>query len=306
MKKTILVAGATGNLGTKIVNSLLKKGSDVRAIVRNGTNIEKIQSFENKGVKVFTVDMRNKNAVKEACIGVDCVVSAFSGLREVIIDLQKILLDAAIEAGVKRFIPSDYSLDFTNLIDGKNRNLDLRREFHQYLDNKSIKATTIFNGPFMDLLTGDMPLILTKIKRILYWGDPNQIMDFTTTYNTAEYTANVALDDNSPRYLRIAGDSINSVHLANLVSDLTGKKFKTLKAGNIGLLNTIIKIAKAVTPDKGELYPAWQGMQYMRDMMEGRVKIEKYDNNRYSDIHWTSIKEFLISENFKHIFNTDK
>jgi hypothetical protein len=34
-----------------------------------------------------------------------------AGLREVVIDAQKKLLDAAIAAGVPRFIPSDYSLD---------------------------------------------------------------------------------------------------------------------------------------------------------------------------------------------------
>ena len=56
------------------------------------------------------------------------MVSSLAGLRKVIIDAQKVLLDAAIAAGVPRFIPSDYSLDFTRFSDGENRNLDLRRE----------------------------------------------------------------------------------------------------------------------------------------------------------------------------------
>jgi hypothetical protein len=60
---------------------------------------------------------------------VTCVVSVLAGLREVIIDAQKVLLDAAIAAGVPLFIPSDYSLDFTKFSDGENRNLDLRRDF---------------------------------------------------------------------------------------------------------------------------------------------------------------------------------
>jgi hypothetical protein len=42
-------------------------------------------------------------------------VSALAGLRETIIDAQKVFLDAAVEANVQRFIPSDYSSDFTNL-----------------------------------------------------------------------------------------------------------------------------------------------------------------------------------------------
>ena len=54
-----------------------------------------------------------------------CLVSALAGLRETVIDAQKIILDAAVEANVPRFIPSDYSIDFTNLKEGQNRNLDL-------------------------------------------------------------------------------------------------------------------------------------------------------------------------------------
>ena len=153
MKKIILVAGATGNLGGKIVDALLKNGAEVRAIVRQETNQEKIAKLAQKGVKIFMVDMDNKSQIVNACTGADCVVSALAGLRDVIIDTQKILLEAAIEAKVPRFIPSDYSTDFTNLIEGQNRNLDLRREFHTYLVNVPIRATTVFNGAFMDLLT---------------------------------------------------------------------------------------------------------------------------------------------------------
>ncbi len=57
-----------------------------------------------------------------------------------------------------------------------------------------------------------------------------------------------------------------------------------------------------ISPGTDDLYPAWQGMQYMRDMMEGRIKIQSYDNNRYPNMHWTTVKEFLISENVKETF----
>jgi hypothetical protein len=299
MKKIILVAGATGNLGNKIVNALLEKEAEVRAIVRRETNAEKVVQLEQKGVKVFTVDMNNKNEIARVCKGVDCVVSALSGLRDVIIDIQKVLLEAAIEAKVPRFIPSDYSIDFTNLKVGENRNLDLRREFHTYLENAPIEITTIFNGAFMDMLTAEMPLILFKFKRILYWGNPNVKMDLTTTFNVAEFTANVALDENTPRYLHIAGSNVNAHDVQKIMSEITGLKFGLISPGGIGLLNTIIKVAKFFNGDSKDLYPAWQGMQYMRDMMEGRAVINSHDNDRYKNINWTSVKEFLISENVK-------
>ncbi len=257
MKKIVVVAGATGNLGGKIVNALLAKGAEVRAIVRLETDAKKIKALEEKGVKVFQVDTTKPTEIAKHCLGVHCIVSALAGLRETIIDAQKVFLDAAILANVERFIPSDYSSDFTNLIDGQNRNLDWRREFHRYLDKQPIKPTTIFNGPFMELLTTDMPLILFNINRILCWGNRNQIIEFTTTYNMAEFTAQVALDESTPRYLRIAGDRLSCNDFVKLLTELTGKKYKLLKPGGIGLLNFMIAMTRFFSPGKNELYPAW-------------------------------------------------
>lgn len=293
MKKIILIAGATGNLGQRIVGALLAKGADLRAVVRLSTDADKVKKLEKLGVTVFRVDTSSVNEVATACAGVSCVVSALAGLRAVVIDTQKVLLDAAVAANVPRFIPSDFSLDFTNLKPGENRNLDLRREFHEYLDKSPIAATTIFIGPFMDLLTGQMPMILFGQKRVLYWGNANQPMDFTTMDDTAAFTANVALDEVSPRFLRVAGDQISARSLAKVVSEVTGTEFRLLRPGGLGLLNVIIRIARLVAPGKEELYPAWQGMQYMRDMMEGRAKLDAYDNNRYPEMRWTTVKDML-------------
>jgi hypothetical protein len=44
-------------------------------------------------------------------------------------------------------------------------------------------------------------LILFKQKWILCWGNANQILEFTTTENVAEFTAAAAVDENTPRYL---------------------------------------------------------------------------------------------------------
>ena len=294
--KRIIVAGATGNLGGKIIKALLALDVEVRAIVRLETEIKKIKDLEQMGVQVFQVDTSNKSEISKHCIGAHCLVSALAGLKETVIDTQKIFLDAAVDANVQKFIPSDYSSDFTNLKEGQNRNLDFRRNFHEHLDKSPIKATTIFNGPFMDLLTTDMPLILFKQKWILCWGNANQILEFTTTDNVAEFTAAAAIDDNTPRYLRIAGDKLSCNDFVKLLSELTNKKYKIFRPGGISLLNFIIKVTRFFAPSEKELYPAWQGMQYMRDLMEGRIIFQKYDNNRYSYIKWTSVKEFLINE----------
>ena len=293
MENIIVVAGGTGRLGGKIITNLLARHAIVHAIVRTGTDSKKIAQLETLGAKVIIVDMTSRQQVSSACMHASCVVSALSGLRDVIIGVQRVLLDAAILAGVPRFIPSDYCLDFRNLAPGQNRNLDLRREFHQYLKQVPINVTTIFNGAFMDLLSGQMPLILTSFKRILYWGNASQEMDFTTMNNVASYTAAVAIDADAPRFLNIAGDRVNVLDVQNVIHELSQHPFKLFRAGSIDRLNRLITITKFLFPGKKDLYPAWQGMQYMRDMMEGKDVLQPLDNDRYPGIEWTRIQQFL-------------
>ncbi len=293
MNKIIVVAGGTGELGHRIIKALLTKNVEVRALVRAGSDKTKVASIKNLGATVIAVNLENISEITEACRGASCVVSALAGLRDVIINTQKNLLDGAIAAGVPRFIPSDYSLDFTKFSAGENRNLDWRREFHTYLDKTSIAATSIFNGAFMDMLTEEMPLIILKPKLILYWGNADHKLWFTTMNDTAAYTANVALDDNTPRYLRIAGDLKSPRELKPIAEEVTGEKFRMFRPGGLGLLSLIIKITRKFSPAENELYPAWQGMQYMRNMIDERATLAKTDNNRYPDMTWTSVKELL-------------
>lgn len=293
VKNTIAVAGATGDLGERIVRALVDRGAEVRIIVRSSSDRAKINELEKLGVHVVKVDAWTVDEVAGACRGVSCVVSALSGLRDTVVDAQKVLLDAAVAAGVPRFIPSDYSIDFTKFPAGRNRNLDLRRDFHAYLDKAPIAATTIFNGPFADMVTGQMPIILFNLNWVLVWGNADQRIDFTTKDDTAAFTASAALADSAPRFLHIAGDQISIRELASVVSEVTGKKYSLVRLGGLGTLSTLIKVARFVAPGSDEVYPAWQGMQYLRDMLDGRGKAVVLDNDRYPNRHWHTIKDVL-------------
>jgi nucleoside-diphosphate-sugar epimerase len=292
---TILVAGASGDLGGRVTRALLERGATVRALVRHSSAPEKVERLRELGAEVARVDLSSASEAMPACEGVACVVSALAGLRDVIVEAQTLLLYAAVTAGVPRFIPSDYSIDFTKCQPGGNRNLDLRREFHTRLEKAPISATTIFNGAFAELLTGQMPMISARLRCVLYWGDGDQRMDFTTMDDAAAFTANAALDPSTPRVLRIAGDQLSARELAALVSEVTGERYRPLRIGSLRMLATLAKVARVVTPGGNELYPAWQGMQYTCDMFEGRAKLEPLDNDRYPGMHWTTVRDMLTA-----------
>jgi nucleoside-diphosphate-sugar epimerase len=291
MNNTIVLAGATGNLGGRIARAILKRGANVRAIVRYNSDPDKVEELRKLGVAIAEVDFNSILDVTGACLSGSCVISALSGLRDVIVEAQTLLLDAAVKAEVPRFIPSDYSIDFTKLPLGTNRNLDLRREFHERLDKAPIAATSILNGMFMDLLMGQAPIILFKLNRVVYWEDANQLLDFTTMDDTAEFIAAAALDSSTPRFLRVTGDQISARALVKVVSEVSGKKFRLFRAGGLSRLETLIKIMRAVLPQSNALYPPWQGMQYMHNMFSGRGKLEPLDNDRYPGMRWTTVKD---------------
>lgn len=287
-KDTIIaVAGANGDLGQRIVAELVRLGARPRALVREGNTT----SFP--GAEVVVVDYSNPTSLLSACRGAHCVVSALSGLRDVIVDAQAALLTAVVDAGVRRFIPSDYCIDYTKLPDGSNRNLDLRRQFARRLETAPVAATSVLNGMFTDLLLKEAPLIQAGWKRVLYWGNADQLLDFTTIANTAAYTARAALDRDTPRYLRIAGDTLSSRDLAGAASRATGHRFKLTKAGGLGVLKAMITLTKTLLPKPGDVFPPWQGMQYLYNMYTGLPKLHPLDNNRYPGVQWTTVEEVL-------------
>jgi nucleoside-diphosphate-sugar epimerase len=295
MTAEILLAGATGSLGLRIAKALRTRGAGVRAVVRRGTAANRTAPLKAVGVKVVEIDLDDLAEVTAACVGVDCVVSALNGLHGTIIGTQSKLLDAAMAAGVPRFIPSDFSLDFTRTPPGSNRNMDLRRKFRDRLDGAPIRATSILNGAFMDMLTGQAPFILFGPRRVIHWGRADQAVDFTTMDDVAAYTAAAAMDPASPRWLRIVGEETSPLGLAAAASEVTGKPFRTLRMGGIGLLEGMIKVARLVAPGKGQVFPPWQGMQYMRDMYSGDGKLVTLNNNRYPQLQWTTVRQVLAA-----------
>jgi uncharacterized protein YbjT (DUF2867 family) len=296
-EKLVVIVGATGDLGGRVVRELCKLKAPVKALVRRGTSHAKVMVLKDLGCDVAEVDFSDHNYLVEVMKGATVVLSTVAGLRDVMIDLQIRLLNAAVEAKVPRFIPSDFSIDFTKIPDGDNRNLNLRFEFMKMVQKSDIKLTSILNGGFMDMLTGVAPFILFKFDRVLCWGSPGQMMDWTTIDDTARYTAMAALDDDAPRFLKIAGDEISANGLALTMAELTGRPHKILKPGGLGMFKFLIRVTKFFVPGSGELYPPWQGMQYMHNMYSGLTKFEKLDNDRYK-MTWTRARD-VLSEHLK-------
>ncbi|KQQ85453.1 NmrA family protein [Arthrobacter sp. Leaf137] len=291
--KTVLVAGATGDLGQRIVRELLRGDTLVRVLTRPGSGTAEGLFGGEDRVAVHEAAYTDRAGLATALSGVDTVISAVSGARPVIVDAQRALLAAAVEAGVARFIPSDYSADYRRITPGSNRNFELRREFAAELDAAPIRVTSVLNGAFADMLTGQAPMILFERHRVLFWSSPDQILDFTTKDDVAGFVALTALDEHAPRVVEIAGDRVTARDIARIMTDLTGTPFSLQWAGTTGTLSVMSKIGQRFSKDKDKAFPAWQGMQYFVSMFTGEAELRHVNNHRYGPHGWTSVRDVL-------------
>ena len=117
-------------------------------------------------------------------------------------------------------------------------------------DRAPIKVTSVLNGAFMDMLGGQMPIIQPRLRRVLHWGDPGQPLDFTTKDDAAAYTAAAALDERTPRILRIAGDTVTARDIAWAMSDVSGQPYRPLWVGGVGALSLLIHATQLVAPQR--------------------------------------------------------
>jgi len=109
----ILVAGATGVLGSEIVRRLLSRGEKVRAMVRSTSNPEAVTKLRRAGAETVVADLKDRGSLGPACKGVDAVITGVTAITTAKEgdsfnatdgEGNKALVDAAREAGVRKFV----------------------------------------------------------------------------------------------------------------------------------------------------------------------------------------------------------
>jgi uncharacterized protein YbjT (DUF2867 family) len=109
----ILIAGATGALGSEIARRLRARGEHVRGLARSTSSPEKVAGLEQQGVEIARGDLKNRASLDAACAGADVVISTVSTIANpqagdsfsATDSAGNIaLIDAAKQAGARQFI----------------------------------------------------------------------------------------------------------------------------------------------------------------------------------------------------------
>jgi uncharacterized protein YbjT (DUF2867 family) len=295
-KTTVLIVGITGWLGNQVAHALLDQGNaTVSALVRPGAITpekgKKISDLQARGLTTATGDLSDPASLAKACEGIDVVVSAVQGGAEVIIEGQRNLLAAAEAAGVKRMIPSVFSVDLTQLDFQDNVNLDLRKTFDKSFASSKVAPTSVYCGGFLDvILSPRFPMIDWEKGIMRYWGDGNQPLDYTAVSDVASYTAAAVTDSGlSGKPLRVAGNSLTMTEMHRSLEKASGRSLEARSLGTVEELHLLIDEKKRTATNPWE----WISLQYTWCMVSGKGKLRTLDNARYPQIRPVSVESFV-------------
>lgn len=174
MKKrhTILVSGATGFIGGRVVEGLYFDGScNVRAGIRQWSSAARIARFP---VEMMLCDIMNEEQIAQSMVSVSAVVHcAYEDSRSLIVQGTRNMLEAAHRSGVKRFVHLSTAEIYGNVRGEINETFPYQYTGTEYADAKieaeklcwdfydkglpiSVLRPSIVYGPFSKVWTVSM------------------------------------------------------------------------------------------------------------------------------------------------------
>ena len=153
MTDTVLLAGATGMLGSRIAHHLLAlPGASVRLLVRDRTvKKEALEPLVSRGAELVEGDLADPASLDRATRGVDVIISAVQGGPDVIVDGQVALAEAGKANGARRMLPSDYALDLFEATPGEHAMFDMRARADARIASIGLEQVNVLQGAFMDM-----------------------------------------------------------------------------------------------------------------------------------------------------------
>ncbi len=303
-KQKVLVVGATGTLGGKVVDALLERGKQVSALVRPGSDASKLEA---KGIRITRGDMLDYESLAPAMSGMDALVTTAIGYSQrrkndttKTDDLgNRNLVDAAKAAHLPLFV-------FTSVLNAhkatKVSHFFQKTVIEDYLQNAGVPFVSIRPPGFVDQ-------VLTKsaveqgILRSPF--NPDAKASIILADDVARY---LAMTVDEPRAvgqrIAVAAESPDSFNdMAAILSRLTGK--------SIIVQSTPQFMMKLMMPVMGLFNPMMREMPAMIDFIaSGDYIADTTLQSRLFDVRSTedTLRQWLVINNLlpHHLHQTYK
>ena len=228
----VLVAGATGFLGSEICRQLISKNKNVKGLVRATSDSNKVAQLKELGVEIIKGDLKNKASLENALRGVSAIISTVSStlsrqegdsIQTVDDEGQNNLIDAAISAGVSQFVYVSFCA-----MPGEFPLQTAKRKVEKHLSESGLNYTILQPTYFMEVwLSPVLGFDYPNAKATIYGEGKNKV-SWIAIKDVASFA--VASLENSAaknRIIELGGpEALSPFEVVNIFEATKGKKFE--------------------------------------------------------------------------------
>lgn len=266
----VLVVGGTGYLGGQVVDALVARGKQVRALLRSGSDASRLQTT---GVEIVRGDMMEPDSLLPAMDGADAVITTAAGYTrhskgdspDIDVLGNRNLADAAAAARVRRFVlTSILTCDQTP---------DVPHFWHKKLaedrlEELGVPFVALRPGAFLDQVTQMRGDPFAK-RRLTWFGSPRIPLTFVLTSDLAGYLADaVDADVSAGERIEIGWDRpVGIQQLADISSRLLGEQIevRSIPAGLIHVAGRVLGPVVPMAKDMAAMIDWFQTGRYVAD-----------------------------------------
>ncbi|THV44292.1 hypothetical protein BGAL_0679g00030 [Botrytis galanthina] len=310
----IVLAGGAGNVGREVLEALLAEGKHEIIVFSR----KEVPDLTRQGVTVDVIDYTDKAALVHALEGVDTVLSFIITFNDPNNQSQTNLIDACIEAGVRRFAPSEWATRSHCRIpeyEGKDRIYDYLREINK---EKRILEFTLFqcglllnyfsyphtSAKFMQIFP--MPIDVENCRAIIH-KDTKARITLTSVQDLARIvTKAVDYEGAWPEVSGVCANQMRILDFIGLCEKIRGQEFvvesvekSDLEEGRFTSSWFPVIVHPSVPEDQKDAFSQRYFAASILAIERGGWDASKEWNELLPDFRFTSAEEFL-SNIWKH------
>lgn len=227
---TVAVAGGNSTIASNIINAILASKKHQLVVLSRSPQPD----LETKGAVVRVVDYNSHEQLTKALEGIHTVLSCIWSYDSAIATSQLALLEAAKEAKVKRFVPSEWSVPAYD----KVAYYKVKESVWEAVKKSGLEYTRFNNGLWLNIWAADAPreeavgrsgylgpslIIDIKAGTASIPGDGSRKVAFTDMRDIGKYVA-AALDfEKWDEDSFIVGEKVSVNEFVDKVERITGK-----------------------------------------------------------------------------------
>lgn len=229
----ILVVGASGDLGSRVVRRLRSEGQPVRCLVRGSKGEHPLDEV---GAEIVRGDLTAPESLPAACEGVDTVIatataigrrlagSSPASIRQVDEEGMGSLADAAEAAGVHRFV----YMSFTGVEHSIGTPLEVAKlAMERRLRNSSMQTVIARADAFQEVHLGPLARFDMAAGKAAIIGKGKTRRRWVATEDVAALLCAVALEPAPPALIEFGGpEALSKNEAVSIAESLTGRPMK--------------------------------------------------------------------------------